>query len=82
LEFFHAVPVANFDVAEMRRKMGFVRIPDLDSAQDQEMRMNTYQQALNELESFLTENDNGVAILDAALTTHELRQMIMTRVGL
>jgi hypothetical protein len=81
LEFFHAVPVANFDVAEMRRKMGFVRIPDLDCVQDQEVRMNTYQQALNELESFLAENENGVGILDAALTTHELRHMVMARVS-
>jgi 4-hydroxyphenylpyruvate dioxygenase-like putative hemolysin len=81
LEFFHAVPVANFDVAEMRRKMGFVRIPDLDCAEDVQIRLNTYQHALNQLESFFTDNDNGVGILDVALTTHELRSMVKMRVS-
>ena len=65
LEFFHAVPVANFDVAEMRRKLGFVRIPDLDCEEDVQIRLNTYQYALNQLEGFFTENDNGVGILVA-----------------
>lgn len=81
LEFFHAVPVAMFDAAEYRRKLGFVRIPDLDCPQDNEMRRNTYTLALNDLEAFLLANDNGVGILDASLTTHELRSMVKMRVS-
>ena len=70
-----------FDAAEYRRKMGFLRIPDLTCPEDNEMRRNTYTQALNDLEAFLSANENGVGILDASLTTHDLRSMVKTRVS-
>lgn len=70
-----------FDAAEYRRKMGFLRIPNLNCPEDNEMRRNTYTQALNDLEIFLSANENGVGILDASLTTHELRVMVRTRVS-
>jgi hypothetical protein len=70
-----------FDVAEYRRRMGFQRIPDLESAEDVQIRRKSYEDALLDVESFLTSHDNGVAIIDSSCITHELRLTVRNKVS-
>lgn len=69
-----------FDVAEYRRKLGFQRIPDLRSIEDQETSKKCYDNALCDLEEFLRAHDNGVGIYDASSITHAIRHRIKCKV--
>lgn len=60
--------------------MGYQRIPDLSNQSDVEARERSYESALEDMTSFLNENEDGVGILDASSTTHALRASIRNKV--
>jgi broad specificity phosphatase PhoE len=80
LNFFHALEVATFDVAEYRRQRSETsRLPMYEAA-NLSHREECYDQALADMRAFLNSHEDGVAILDAVSTTHQWRLKIKTEV--
>lgn len=77
LSFFHAVPVQVFSAAEIRRNE-FGALKDADwfdplNHEAQAIRATCNKKALENAATFLQNNVNGVAIIDASNPTHERR---------
>lgn len=84
LEFFHAVPVRVFNVAEYRQRLcGGLKDAewfDLNNQEALALRTQCNQAAIRDMELFLSECDNGVAILDSTNPTHQRRVNLKTAV--
>lgn len=80
LSFFHALQVKTFDVAEYRRKRSEgSRLPVYEEA-NLSHREACYDEAIADMAVFLSNHEDGVAILDAVSTTHQWRLKIKTEV--
>lgn len=84
LEFFHAVPVRIFNVAEYRQRMcgGLKDAEWFDQSNEDALilRNQCNQAAIRDMVMFLSECDNGVAILDSTNPTHIRRVNLKTAV--
>eukprot|EP01033_Poteriospumella_lacustris_P007119 gene7119-5122_t len=80
--FFHAVPVRVFNVAEYRQRLcGGLKDAEWFDLSNQEalaLRTQCNQAAIRDMELFLSECDNGVAILDSTNPTHQRRVNLKT----
>lgn len=85
LEFFHAVPVRIFNVAEYRKRMcGGLKDAEWFDPNNHEallMRNQCNQAAIQDMIEFLSQCNNGVAILDSTNPTHTRRINLKTAVG-
>jgi hypothetical protein len=84
LEFFHALPVRTFNVAEYRRQLcGGLKDSvwfDPSNKDAVTMRNECNQAAVRDIVSFLTV-ENGVAILDSTNATHNRRANVKSMVS-
>lgn len=80
LSFFHAVPVAVFNVAEYRQRMcGGLKDAewfDPNNVEAKQMRDECNKAAINDMVTFLSEHNNGVAVIDSTNPTHERREYL------
>lgn len=86
LEFFHAIPVRVYHVADYRRKLHSA-LPDAeffdpDNARAAHWREEASHAATHDMINFLNEHPNGVAILDMINETHVKRQSVMNAVSI
>jgi len=83
LEFFHAVPVRVFNVADYRRQLcGGLKDADWfdsNNAEAMALRNQCNQTCIKDMATFLAFCDNGVAILDSTNPTHHRRQFLLSQ---
>ncbi len=84
LEFFHAIPVHVYHVADYRRKLHGA-LPDAeffdpDNSRAAHWREEASHAAIHDMTMFLNEHTNGVAILDMINENHFKRQSVMDSV--
>lgn len=86
LEFFHAVPVQLYHIADYRRKVCGHLIGaewfEKNNADSGNLRKECIQTALRDMTKFLNENSDGVAIYDSINETHEMRLEVAKAVSL
>jgi 6-phosphofructo-2-kinase / fructose-2,6-biphosphatase 4 len=84
LEFFHALPVKVFHVADYRRKLyGDHHGADWFDPQNEEashLRESCQNAATVDMIEFLNQNENGVAILDSTNASFKRRQKLINMV--
>lgn len=85
LEFFHAVPVSIFNVAEYRRKMfGGLKDAEWFDPHNQdaiESRNACNEEAISDMVDFLNSHTMGIAILDSTNPTHRRRAYVKRMVS-
>lgn len=79
MDFFHAVPVGVFHVADYRRQLCGAwkgELFDPLNSEAAQKREECLLAAVQDMAAFLTVHSNGVVILDSINETHAKRQML------
>jgi hypothetical protein len=84
LEFFHAIPIQMFHAADYRRRLcGALKDSDWFDPENEEAkryRLEAAKEAIKDMTLFMSQNSNGVAIIDGINETHAKRQALVDAV--